>query len=113
MEKYLSRVNDEQLGNLLAIIHRDGGHNRKEEGTLESVRQAIEKVHAERRQIDELSYRLKRIASIIEAVDDRCLAADGPVTPTLQEMRQEEMTEIYEHASGKKPKAVGPLKGDD
>ena len=39
--------------------------------------------------------KLRRIAEIIEAVDDRCLAADGPVTPTLNEMRQEEISEIY------------------
>lgn len=43
--------------------------------------------------------RLKRIAEIIEAVDNRCMAVDGPVTPTLQEMRQEEISEIYALAS--------------
>lgn len=43
--------------------------------------------------------RLKRIAQIIENVDQRCMAVDGPVTPTLQEMRQEEISEIYELAS--------------
>lgn len=39
--------------------------------------------------------RLKMIASIIEAVDNRCAAADGPVTPTLKEMTQAEISEIY------------------
>ena len=39
--------------------------------------------------------RLRRIAQIIQEVDERCLAADGPVTPTLQEMRQSEISEIY------------------
>ena len=39
--------------------------------------------------------RLDRIAAIIEAVDHRAMAADGPVTPTLEEMNQKEMTEIY------------------
>lgn len=43
--------------------------------------------------------RLKRIAEIIEAVDRRCMAADGPVTPTLSEMQQEEISEIYELAT--------------
>ena len=37
----------------------------------------------------------KEIVSIIEAVDQRCMAADGPVTPTLREMTQEEMSRIY------------------
>lgn len=44
---------------------------------------------------------LARIAEIIEAVDDRCMAADGPVTPTLQEMTQAEISEIYRLASNK------------
>ena len=45
--------------------------------------------------------RLDRIAAIIETVDHRCMAADGPVTPTLQEMTQKEMTEIYSLAAFK------------
>jgi hypothetical protein len=47
--------------------------------------------------------KLNRIASIIQAVDNRCTAADGPVTPTLQEMTQDEMSEIYRLAGGKVP----------
>lgn len=43
--------------------------------------------------------RLRRIAFIIEAVDNRCMAVDGPVTPTLQEMTQSEISEIYKLAS--------------
>lgn len=43
--------------------------------------------------------RLQRIAEIIWDVDLRCMAADGPVTPTLDEMRQEEISEVYELAS--------------
>lgn len=46
-----------------------------------------------------LSERLKCIANIIESVDNRCLAADGPVPPTLQEMTQAEVSEIYALAS--------------
>lgn len=41
---------------------------------------------------------LARIAEIIEGVDQRCMACDGPVTPTLQEMRQSEISEIYKLA---------------
>jgi hypothetical protein len=43
--------------------------------------------------------RLRRIAEIIEAVDRRCMATDGPVTPTLEEVTQEEISEIYTLAS--------------
>ena len=45
--------------------------------------------------------RLNRIAEIIESVDNRCMAADGPVTPTLQEMTQDEISRIYALAKGK------------
>ena len=45
--------------------------------------------------------RLRRIAEIIEAVDNRCMAVDGPVTTTLNEMRQREISEIYELAKGR------------
>ena len=44
--------------------------------------------------------RLSRIAEIIEEVDNRCLSVDGPVTPTLQEMQQKEISEIYSLAKG-------------
>ncbi len=39
--------------------------------------------------------RLNAIYEIICSVDDRCSAVDGPVTPTLQEMTQKEMSAIY------------------
>ena len=50
----------------------------------------------------EADRRLRRIAAIIEHVDNRCMAADGPVTPTLQEMTQAEISMIYALASGKR-----------
>ena len=45
--------------------------------------------------------RLERIKEIIEAVDQRCMACDGPVTPTLQAMDQSELSAIYALACGK------------
>ena len=39
--------------------------------------------------------RLRRIAQIIEAVDDRCTAADGPPTPTHKEITLAEVRKIY------------------
>lgn len=52
--------------------------------------------------IEEMSneQRLELIADVIERVDNRCMASDT-VTPTLQEMRQEEISEIYALAKGK------------
>ena len=42
--------------------------------------------------------RLAEIARIIEDVDNRCLAADGPVTKTRHEMTDDEMRKIYQIA---------------
>lgn len=56
--------------------------------------------------------RLRKIAEIIASVDQRCMHADGPVTPTLQEMTQEEISEIYELASRWKNECTLPDKKD-
>lgn len=45
--------------------------------------------------------RLKAIAEIIEDVDRRCEIADGSVTPTLEEMTQNEISAIYWLAIGR------------
>lgn len=55
------------------------------------------------------SQRLKCIAVIIEAVDNRCAAADGPVTATLKEMQSWELVKIYGLATGD-PKAIKRLR---
>lgn len=39
--------------------------------------------------------RLRRIAVILEAVDARCLAADGPVPKTRELITDDELREIY------------------
>jgi len=49
-----------------------------------------------------LGVRLDSIAKIIEKVDQRCMAADGPVTQTLDEMNLEEIREIYQLALGRR-----------
>lgn len=40
--------------------------------------------------------RLKEIHDIIDLVEQRCLAADGPVTKTHDEITDEELREIYQ-----------------
>lgn len=47
------------------------------------------------------SERLMKIRQIIEDVDNRCLAADGPVTPTREEITKDELCRIYALACGK------------
>lgn len=44
--------------------------------------------------------RLSAIADIIEAVDTRASAVDGPVTPTDQEITLKEIQEVYRLAKG-------------
>lgn len=45
--------------------------------------------------------RLAAIKTIIEAVDSRCMAVDGPVPATLDEMSQAEISEVYRLAGGR------------
>lgn len=45
-----------------------------------------------------LSLRLQRIADIIERVENRCMATDGPVTDTRKEITKAEMRRIYKLA---------------
>lgn len=55
---------------------------------------------------------LKEIAQIIEGVDNRCAAADGPVTPTLREMTQKELSRIYKLAKeGSKDNIASMIEG--
>lgn len=49
----------------------------------------------------EAEKRLEKIAEIIERVDNRCAAVDGPVTPTREEITGRELIEIYKLAKGR------------
>ena len=40
----------------------------------------------------------QKIKFIVDRVENRCMAADGPVTPTLREMREDELAELWEAA---------------
>ena len=40
----------------------------------------------------------KEIETIIYAVEARCMAADGPVTPTLAEMTEDELRRLWQAA---------------
>lgn len=52
-----------------------------------------------RRRQRNMSRRLLKIAQIIESVERRCIAADGPVSKTLEEMTDLEMRKIYRLAT--------------
>ena len=50
------------------------------------------------------SKRLQGIVEIIETVENRCMAVDGPVTEFLRELTNSEMQQIYRLATGKPTK---------
>ena len=52
------------------------------------------------------SERLAKIAEIIESVENRCMAADGPVTPTHREITADEIAAIYLLAVGARPERL-------
>lgn len=47
--------------------------------------------------------RLQSIKEIIDSVENRCMAADGPVTNTRREMTDDELKRIYRLAGGVTP----------
>ena len=51
--------------------------------------------------LDAANYCLAGIVDIIERVEVRCQAADGPVTDTREEITIEEFRQIYQLAQGK------------
>lgn len=38
---------------------------------------------------------VNRFNEIIDTVENRCMAADGPVTPTLQEITEKELSDLW------------------
>lgn len=58
------------------------------ERTIADMREAASQLEADGKRLDQ-------IRDIIVAVDSRCMAADGPVTPTLGEITQEELSCIF------------------
>lgn len=44
--------------------------------------------------------RLSDIRNVIETVEQRCMAVDGPVTPTHEEITDAELRKIYKLAGG-------------
>lgn len=57
------------LGDLLAVIHRDGGHYQAEHGTAKAIEDAIAAVHSLRAQVcavDELAMLVRRLAHTLQ-----------------------------------------------
>lgn len=49
---------------------------------------------------------MRKILDIIDTVEGRCLAADGPVTPTLREISDDEVRRLDRYAQGTPAQAV-------
>lgn len=79
-------------GKVAAFAERDGAPDPQS--------QALNRLEQYVRDVDDA--RLAQIAAILEAVDGRCAAADGPVTKTRHEMTDDELREIYRLATGKR-----------
>lgn len=43
----------------------------------------------------QLLHLTERFNAIVDRVENRCMAADGPVTPTLQEMTERELGQLW------------------
>lgn len=56
--------------------------------------------------------RWDRIVAILEAVDNRCMVAEGPVTKTRYEITDSELRAIYELAVEREP-VTRPQDGDE
>jgi polysaccharide pyruvyl transferase WcaK-like protein len=59
---------------------------------------------------DMLRARLDAIAQIIEDVDQRCIACDGPVTPTKDEITSREIVRIYRLARRRRVHTVRAIR---
>lgn len=44
----------------------------------------------------ELLGHIDRFNEIIAAIESRCMACDGPVTPTLKEMQEAELSDLWQ-----------------
>jgi hypothetical protein len=51
--------------------------------------------------------------AVVEAVESRCLAADGPVTPTLREMREDELSKLWLAVQAIRQETANLACGDD
>jgi len=56
---------DRLLGELLAVIHGDGGHHRRKHGDDESVKAALDRFYKLREDLDELQYTLDLTRDIL------------------------------------------------
>lgn len=70
-------------------------HFCEEFGPCETVTLRAENARL-REQADALATAHQRVRSIILSVENRCMAADGPVSRTLEEMTEDELRAIWQ-----------------
>lgn len=46
-------------------------------------------------EVEAMVHNARRVLSVVESVENRCMAADGDVTPTLQEMTERELRVLW------------------
>jgi hypothetical protein len=47
------------------------------------------------KEASEMTKRITQFNMIIDSIENRCMAADGPVTPTLKEATEDELSELW------------------
>ncbi len=52
---------------------------------------------AEAKAREALAAEIAGFNAIIDRVENRCMATDGPVTPTLREMSEDELAALWRH----------------
>jgi hypothetical protein len=75
-------------GNVLAECTGNGQHS---DDAVRVAAEIEQRVNAH----DELVAVARKFVDTIHTVENRCMAADGPVTPTHQEITDEELRAIY------------------
>lgn len=58
-----------------------------------------------------MNNQIARFNEIIDRIESRCMATDGPVTPTLHEMRESELAEIWRLLTSIRDTAAGKSTG--
>ena len=97
-EEMAARVADSLV--IEVCMHGEHAGRRQERDceicTTERITKAIQSAQRQSQQrINSCQVAAKAIDEVVRSVEARCMAADGPVTPTLQEMTEHELRVIW------------------
>ena len=71
----------------------------KRDQTIQKLREEVARLNTDAASMANMNVRVAHASrdfnEIIDAIENRCMAADGPVTPTLQEMTESELCRLW------------------